>query len=319
MNQISKVVIAGSFPSEYGTRIRDKFPGVRVVVCDRNHERIRAEIVDADVVCGRVRPDEFLLARNLKLIHNNFVGVETMCFPELVESDVVVTNGRGALSRPMAEHCVALILALYRNLPAMLDAQRQKRWTLVDRESFATLEGKTIGLLGTGSIGDLTAKLCQAFDCETIGYNYRGRSTRHINRVFSGDALQDFLAMSDVVVNTLPLTSATRGMMGREQFGQMKRSALFINVGRGATADEAALVAALEEGTIAGAGLDVFTEEPLPPESPLWTLRNVIICPHQSSDDPGNTARIYDLFLENLRRFRAGEPLLNVVDKSRGY
>jgi phosphoglycerate dehydrogenase-like enzyme len=319
MTWIKKIVVAGYFPAEYLLRLQDEFPDTTVVVCDGSHERIRAEIVDADIVCGRVTRDEFILARKLQYIHNNFVGVETMGFPELVQSPVIVTNGRGALSRPMAEHILAMALAQYRNLPAMLESQRRAQWELVTRDRFATLEGKTVGLLGVGSIGALAAKLFHGLDCYTIGYSFRGRPVDHVERIYTGGALPEFLAESDIVVNTLPLTPATRGLIGHNQFVQMKRTALFINVGRGATVDEPAMIAALREGLIAGAGLDVFIQEPLPADSPLWAMKNVLVCPHQSSDDPANTVRIYDLFLENLRRYREGEPLLNVVDKQNGY
>ncbi|MBI5092160.1 MAG: D-2-hydroxyacid dehydrogenase [Candidatus Hydrogenedentes bacterium] len=319
MNWAKKIVVAGRLPEEYERRIRAEFPGVTLVICGGDAERIREEIVDAHMVFGRVTRDQFLLGRALELVHVSVAGVESMCFPEMVASQVVMTNSRGIHSRPMAEHIQAMMLALYRNLPAMLKAQYETRWAPLPREQFSTLEGKTVGLLGTGTIGDLTAKLCQAFGCRTIGFNLSGHRTIHIESVYSGRALSEFLALSDVVVNTLPHTPATRGLMGAEQFSRMKRSAIFINVGRGATVAEPALVNALQEGSIAGAGLDVFAQEPLAPDSPLWRMPNVIISPHQSGDVPSTAARVYDLFIENLRRYRDGQPLLNVVDKAKGY
>lgn len=314
-----KIVFVRRVSPENARRLRAEFPGMRVVCCDLDHEKVKREIRAAHIVCGRITREEFLRAQRLELIYSVFVGVESLCFPELRDSPVPVTNGKGVYSHTMAEHIVAMALALYRNIPALVRAQQKRQWSQLPSGEFQVLEGKTVGLLGAGSIGMRAAKLFKAFDCRTLGYNVSGRRGRYLDRALTGDALPEFLAQSDIIVNTLPHTPATRRLIGTEQFRRMKRTAVFINAGRGKTVDEAALIAALKKGAIAGAGLDVFEEEPLPKSSPLWTLENVIISPHQSGDGPGIGERSFNVLLENLRRLRDGRPLLNLVNKSKGY
>ena len=314
-----KLLAAGRLDGGLKQRLLDEFPAVELTVCGGDHDVIRAEIPDVEIVYGRINREEYLASRKLKWIHNNYVGVESMCFAELAESSVLVTNSRGVHSRPMAEHILAMVLALYRNLPAMWALQQRHEWKPIARERFSTLTGKTIGFLGTGSIGALAASLFKPLGCRVIGYNGHGQNVDPFETIYTGTGLGAMLAESDVVVNTLPHTPMTRGLMNEERFGQMKHGAVFINVGRGATVDEPALIRALEQGKVGAAGLDVFAVEPLPAESPLWGMPNVIICPHQSGDDPANLAHVFESFLENLRRYCDGRPLLNRVNLHDGY
>jgi phosphoglycerate dehydrogenase-like enzyme len=259
-----------------------------------------------------------LLARvpNLRWIHTISAGVDHLLFPELRESDAILTNASGVFNIPIAETVMAYILAVAKRLPEFWTQQRERRW---EKLPLRELRGLTVGIVGLGDIGTEAARLCRAFGMRVLGLRRRPAPSDVADEVLSPDRLHDLLACSDFVVVAVPLTAETRGMIGRAELAGMKSDAWLINISRGAIVDEEALVEALREGHIGGACLDVFAEEPLPPESPLWDMPNVIITPHNSWSSPHIEEREIALFLENLRRYVAGEPLLNVVDKQAGY
>jgi phosphoglycerate dehydrogenase-like enzyme len=259
-----------------------------------------------------------LLARvpNLRWIHTISAGVDHLLFPELRESDAILTNASGVFNVPIAETVMAYILAVVKRLPEFWAHQREHRW---EKLPLRELRGLTVGIVGLGDIGTEVARLCRAFGMHVLGLRRRPAPSDLADEVLPPDRLQDLLARSDFVVIAAPLTAETRGMIGRAELAAMKPDAWLINISRGAIVDEEALVEALREGRIGGACLDVFAEEPLPPESPLWDMPNVIITPHNSWSSPHIEEREIALFLENLRRYVAGEPLLNVVDKQAGY
>jgi len=256
-------------------------------------------------------------AERLRWVHSCSAGVERLLFPGLVESDVVLTNSRGVYDLPMAEYAVALMLAAAKGLPETLARQREHEWKFRYTE---TLAGKRLVVVGPGSIGRAVASHAGALGMRTSAV---GRSRRSADDQFDEVAgpgeMQEVLAEADYVVITVPLTDDTRGMMGSEALAAMKPTARLINLARGAVVDQAALVDALREGRLAGAGLDVFAEEPLDPSSPLWDMPNVIVSPHISGDTDTSERDVVDLFLDNLRRWLAGEPLRNVVDKQLGF
>jgi D-2-hydroxyacid dehydrogenase (NADP+) len=239
-------------------------------------------------------------------------------FPELRQSPVRMANAGGLYSPAIAEHVVMLILALFRNLPAYIRWQDEARWN-PEALHFRLLQGATVGHLGTGSISQHTARLCAALGCRNRGFSRSGRPVEPFDEVVGERGLPELLRASDVVVNALPYTPETHHLMDAARFKMMKCDAIFINVGRGATVDEAALVEALENGTIAGAGLDVFEREPLPPESRLWRMPNVIVTSHRSGMGIDEDNALFDILVENLSRLESGKPLLNEVDKERGY
>ncbi len=259
-----------------------------------------------------------LIARipHLRWIHTISAGVDHLLFPELRESEAILTNASGVFNVPIAETVLAYMLAVVKRLPEFLAYQREHRW---QKLSLRELRGLTVGIVGLGDIGSEVARLCRAFGMRVLGLRRHPTPSDVADEVFPPERLHDLLAPSDFVVIALPLTEETRGIIGREALAAMKPDAWLINIARGALVDEEALIEALREGRIGGACLDVFAEEPLPEDSPLWDMLNVIITPHNSWSSPHIDEREIELFLENLRRYVAGEPLRNVVDKKAGY
>ncbi len=253
---------------------------------------------------------------HLRWVHTISAGVDHLLFPELRESETILTNASGVFNVPIAETVLAYMLAVVKRLPEFLAQQREHRW---EKLPLRELRGLTVGIVGLGDIGSEVARLCRAFGMRVLGLRRRPASSDAADEVFPPEQLHNLLSQSDFVVVALPLTEETRGIIGREALAAMKPDAWLINIARGALVDEEALVEALREGRIGGACLDVFAEEPLPEDSPLWDMPNVIITPHNSWSSPYIEEREIELFLENLRRYVAGEPLRNVVDKRAGY
>jgi phosphoglycerate dehydrogenase-like enzyme len=272
----------------------------------------------ADFRSGMLR-DAWAHARDLRWIHHGGAGVDPLLFPELVASDVVLTNSGGVYDRAIAEYVLGLILAFAKDLPHTLELQRRREWRHRETEH---VDGRTVLVVGAGSIGREIGGLVRAAGMRALGVARHARPASRdsaFERVASAGELHALLPEADYVVLALPLTVETRGLFGAAEFARMKPTARFINVGRGAVADEAALVDALRLRRIAGAALDVFADEPLPSDHPLWNLPGVIISPHMSGDFFGWPAAISALLVENFRRWHAGEPMLNVVNKERGY
>jgi phosphoglycerate dehydrogenase-like enzyme len=256
-------------------------------------------------------------AGDLKWVQSASAGVEDLLFPGLVESEVVVTNSRGVFDDAMAEYVLGLLLMFAKGLPGVLERQRRREWVSRDSERLA---GKRLLVVGVGSIGRAIAKACKGLGMTVRGVGTTARSGDAVfGLVFGADDLAGACAWADVVVNVLPSTPTTGHLFDETVFAGMAPSARFVNVGRGSTVDQPALVRALEEGRLAGAALDVFEEEPLPSDSPLWSMPNVIVSPHMSADFAGWRETLVELFVENLQRYLTGRPLKNVVDKERGY
>lgn len=288
--------------------------GLAIAIVD-DARGLRAAIPDADALLvhprlgGLVR-DAWPAARRLRWIHTLAAGVDTLLFDELCESTVVVTNGRGVFADALAEFAIASMLYFNRDFPRLLEQQRARRWEPFTVER---LEGKTVGIVGYGSIGRAVGRLASALGMKVL-------ATR---RRTDGDgplvALDGLLRAADFVVVATPLTAATRGLIGEPQFRAMNPRAVLVNLGRGPVVDERALVSALSEHRIRGAALDVFEVEPLPPDHPLWALDNVLLSPHSADHTADSLHRAMDVFLENLARFRREEPLRNVVDPHSRY
>jgi len=266
-------------------------------------------------------PDEtrnrLLALPTLKWIHSVSAGVEHALDDQLRSMDVTLTNARGVFDLPIAETVLAYILMIAKRMPEFAAQQRDHTWKKLKLREAADL---TIGLVGSGSIGIEIARLCKALKMRVIATRrHPERKAPHVDEVHAAAELDELLAQADIVVLAVPLTPETRGMLSAEEFRQMPTDAWLINIARGAVIDEPALIEALQTGEIAGAALDVFVEEPLPPESPLWEMDNVIVTPHNSWSTPHVQEREAALFLKNLRRYLRGKPLLNVVDKELGY
>jgi phosphoglycerate dehydrogenase-like enzyme len=293
-------------------------PDYRVVV---THQREEIEpLLEEIVIAAGDFPTEWIpRARSLRWLQSWGAGADwLMRHPEIAALDFALTNASGVHAIPISEHILALMLALARHLPQAVRAQGQKQWL---REGpVSELAGKTLLLVGTGAIGAQTARICSALGMRVIGIRRNPDLPEPgIEKVGSVDKLNEFLPEADFIALTIPLTHETHHLIGRDAFARMKPTACIINIGRGATIDEAALIQSLKEGKIAAAGLDVFETEPLPPESPLWEMENVLITAHYSGWTPNYDARAFEIFRDNLERFAAGRPLRNVVDKQLGY
>lgn len=272
----------------------------------------------AEIMVGWNVPQEAVRrAQRLRWIHCTAAGVDQLLYPEVIERQVIITSSSG-IHQPLVEHVFALLLAFERKLHVAIRHQLQRRW---DRPRVIgdEVSGKTLGILGLGRIGTEIARKAQAFGMRVIGTKRTPTPVPGVERVLPPEGLPEVLREADVVVIALPLTSQTVGLIGEAELRMMKPTALLINVGRGPIVGEAALVRALRDGWIAGAGLDVFEREPLPAEHPFYELENVIITPHVSGTSPRYMDRAVPLFCENLHRYLQGEPLLNLVDKERGY
>lgn len=285
-------------------------------------EELRRALEGADVLFAWSGGRELLRpawgsAGSLLWIQAASAGVDGLLFPELVESDVVLTNARGVFDRPIAEHVLGVLLLFAKDLRGVLERQRRREWRPRDTE---TLEGRRLLVVGVGPIGRAIARTAKAFGMIVRGV---GRTSRAGDAVFGTvmgvDELHEALGWADVVVDVLPATPATHHLFDAEAFAAMNPWARFVNVGRGSTVDEAALVEALRSGRIAAAALDVFETEPLPAASPLWDLPNVVITPHVAGDAAGWREAVVELFVENLERYLTGEPLKGVVDKRLGF
>jgi phosphoglycerate dehydrogenase-like enzyme len=256
-------------------------------------------------------------APQLRWVHTPSAGVEHLLTPTMLERDLTLTNSAGVHAIPIAEFVMAFLLSSAKLMPEYRAAQAESRWAkwLETRELYE----KTMLILGIGGIGQAIAERAAAFGMRVWGSRRSPRPTPHAERVVTGDDWRALLPAADYVVIAAPLTPETRGMLDAAAIASMKPSAYLVNIARGQLVDEAALIAALQAGRIAGAALDTFDEEPLPAESPIWRLPNVTVTPHATANSPRMRERQIALFIENLGRFRNGQPLLNVVDKAAGY
>ena len=262
-------------------------------------------------------PEVWPPSARLRWIQSASAGVDMLLFPDLIESDVAVTNARGVFEEPIAEWVIGAMLAFATGLHRSIIDQQGGGWT--SGRSTERLEGARLVIVGPGPIGKATATRAIALGMSISLVGRRPRRHETFGDVLGVDQLHRALTGADHVLDALPLTDDTRQLFDAAAFAAMGPRARFYNVGRGGTVDEAALIEALRAGTIAGAALDVFAVEPLPAESPLWAMPNVIVSPHVSGDVAGWEHRVVSIFVENARRFAAGEPLANIVDKQAGH
>jgi phosphoglycerate dehydrogenase-like enzyme len=312
---------AWTLPESDVSRLRAAIPHHEVVNAPSRESRLR-ELPDADIAfLTQLRPEEFATATRLRWIQSAAAGVAGLLFPALQQSPVVLTNARGIHGDAMAEHVIGVTIALFRQLHRAIRHQVTHQWLKDPLEGFRTLRGSRLAVIGLGAIGTAVAERAVAFGMDVVAVRRRAGAPRPavVSAVYAPSELPAVLGMSDVVVLTAPLTPETRGFFGAEQFRQMKRDGVLVNVARGKLVCESELAEALASGIIGGAALDVVEHEPLDAASPLWDLPNVIITPHTSAFRADYWALAVDLFVENLRRFDRGEPLVNVVDKVLGY
>ncbi len=278
---------------------------------------LERDLPDAEVLLAWRFPVSALpRARRLRWIQLTSAGADHLLAGGARLGDVVVTNTRGIHADLMADYTIGVIVMLQWSFPRLLRLQQARTW----RHQFTEpLAGKRLGVLGVGAIGGEIARRGAAMGMTVLGMRRDPRPAEGVARMFGPDGLPAMLPECDVVVVVVPATPATRGLLGERELGLMRPGAFLVNIARGSVVDEPALIRALRDGRLGGAALDVFATEPLPPESPLWSLDNVIVTPHIAGEPADYPERAVAIVAENLARWRAGRPLLNVVDQARGY
>jgi D-2-hydroxyacid dehydrogenase (NADP+) len=314
-----RILFGGRPDDELLEQVRSLVPGLQVVTT-AELEADPGLVEQVEIAYGGFPRQHWPAAKRLRWLQTTGAGVNGLMTPAVLASEAVITNASGIHAEPITEHMFGLLLMHTRRLAGAWDQQREKEWNPRPlSQSVTMLAGRTLGVLGVGAIGAHSARVGAAFGMSVLGLRRTGEPCPHVETMFTPDARLDFFAACDVVMNSLPLTPRTRGFMGREEFAAIKPGAIVLNTGRGPTIDTDAMVEALRDGRLGGALLDVTDPEPLPVEHPLWSMENVIITPHYSGSHPGYNRRAAAIFLENLRRYVAGEPLVNVVDKDEGY
>jgi phosphoglycerate dehydrogenase-like enzyme len=319
-----KAVIGTTIGKDFGQFVReleDSFPGIDFQSAQTQEDQ-KAQIRDADIFVGVPTREVYLAAQKLRWIHNPGTGIDWIAgTPELIDSEVVLTNALGPHAPPMADHVFAMMLTFTHHLRDLWEDQRAHRWEPGKYDvAYEELAGRTMGILALGGIGMEVARRAYGFGMEVYAVDIRPMTTPpEVEEVWGLDRLDDLLRISDWFVVTVPLTPETRGLIGRERLELLKPSAYVIIISRGGIVDENALAEVLSAGRIAGAGIDAFEQEPLPSDSVFWDLGNVIISPHASALTPELWEGRRQVLRENLRRFVDNETLLYVCDKKAGF
>lgn len=313
----TKIVVHDQLPFEEKSieLIRRTAPAAQVVVATQ--EQLPAELVDAEIFFGFHLPDVFRVARQLRWIQTTAAGLDKLLVPELVARNFIITNASGVHAPQVVEMAWALTLTVARRMPTFFARQQAHRWQW---ELPYDLDGSTAGIIGLGGIGRRYASIAAAFGMRVLAVDLHSPpQSDSVAAVWKMDRLDDLLAQSDVVLVSCPYTPETRYLINRQRLDQMKPTAILVNIARGGIVDENALADALRSGRLAGAGLDVVETEPLPSESPLWDVPNLVITPHSAGLSPRRMHRLAEFFCQNLQRYLSGQPLQNVVDCQRGY
>jgi phosphoglycerate dehydrogenase-like enzyme len=306
---------------EWGARLAAALPEIEVVVAE---DPVRAEqaIATAEAAFGTIPPALLRQARHLRWLQAPQAAPPAgYYYPELIAHPLAITNFREIYNDHIGTHVMAFVLAFARGLQRYIPQQLRREWKKpAQNEGVLHLPETTALVVGVGGIGSEIARLCAAFGMRVIGVDERRRDAPPgVAELHRADELDALLPAADFVILTVPHTPETEGFMNRARFQQMKRTAFFINIGRGLTTRLDDLAAAIETGEIAGAGLDVFEQEPLPADHKLWTLPGVLLTPHTAGYGPYLDERRYEVILDNCRRFLAGQPLRNLVDKARWF
>ncbi|WP_079910929.1 D-2-hydroxyacid dehydrogenase [Paenibacillus sp. 32352] len=317
---MSKMVCVHSLTAEQEQRIRQAAPGWELIHSKEKeiwlpHLKEAEIVIDWRASCESecLRPDA-----KLRWVQNWGAGVDKLPLQELASRGIILTNASGVHAFPISETIFGMMLGFTRKLHLSIRNQLERKWK--GAGTLGEIHGKTIGIIGVGAIGEETARIAKAFGMKVLGVRRSGGSSVYVDQMYDNSGLETVLRESDYVVVTLPLTDETKHRFGRAEFEQMKRTAMFINIGRGGTTDTEALVEALQNGIIAGAGLDVFEQEPLPESSPLWSLDNVIMTPHNSGSTDQYNERAFEIFMHNLQQYIQGnEPAINRVDYDLQY
>ncbi|MFD0979545.1 D-2-hydroxyacid dehydrogenase [Tropicimonas aquimaris] len=314
---ITDVVTNVEYEGPLWERIREIFaPATVIRVATGDLDGLKQAMDRADVaILAELPAPEEIKGRRLEWVHITHAGLDRVARPEILERGIRLSGSAGYSVETLAEHALFFMLALSCRAMDLFDSQRRGAWEKSGRQHLRSLYKQTVGIVGLGHIGKALAVRCEAMGMNVLGFRRRdGEAVPGVHEIYCeerGGSLGDMLARSDYVVLAVPLTNATHGMIGAAELALMKPTAHLVNIARGNVIDEPALIRALETARIAGAGLDVFAQEPLPAESPLWRLPNVIVTPHTSPREPDRDERAVELIAENYRRFLAGEPLKN--------
>ena len=306
---------------EWAARLAATVPEASVVVAE-GEEDAKREIADAEAAFGEIKPDVLARAQKLRWLQAPQIAPPAgFYYPELVQHPVVATNFREIFNDHIAAHIMAFVLAFARGFHYYIPRQLRREWKPEPLDTGVVhLPESTALMIGVGGIGSEAATKCAAFGMRVIGIDARREDTPPgVAELHRPDALDRLLSRADFVIMTIPHTPQTEGLMHAERFKLMKRSAFLINIGRGMTVKLNDLDRALRSGEIAGAGLDVFEIEPLPADHPIWTAPNVLLTPHTAGFGPYLDERRYEILVDNARRFAAGRPLRNLVDKANWF
>jgi phosphoglycerate dehydrogenase-like enzyme len=314
-----RIVLCYPIEARHLVQIRAAAPEHEVI--DAGQERIATELLAADIFCGHAKVPvpwpEVVRYGRLKWIQSSAAGLDHCLVPETIASDILVTSASGLFADQVAEQTLALLLGLLRGLPTFFRAQQKREFI---RRPTLDLHHATVGIVGLGGNGTRLAEVLRPFKTRVIATDmFPEMQPACVDALWHASELDRLLIEADIVILAVPLNEQTQGLIAAPQLARMKRGSILINVARGPVVVERDLVAALESGHLTGAGLDVTEVEPLPIDSPLWDLPNVIITPHVGAQSHRRADDTTNLICENLRRYFAGQPLLNVVDKRLGY
>ena len=299
------------------TAVSERYPQIETCI-EKSADGFLRAIQSTDIVCMARKYDRHWLsdARRLQWLHVGGTGIDRLYPLDELKPDLVISNTPGLNAEMMADYVIGTLLMLTWNFPRLWRNQMAAKW---ERWSVERVEGKMLVLVGVGSIGCAIARRARTLGLLVTGVTRSASPVPEVERVFGPDQLHQVLGKADYVVLAVPLTSETRGLIGPQELDAMKKSAHLINVSRGSVVQEQALITALKEERIAGAALDVFASEPVPPESEFWKLENVILTPHLSSWSKDYRIRSAEIFGINLERYLSGQPLLHVIDRAKGY
>ncbi len=315
---MTKILINTDLDDALIQRIQDISEEVEIITASSEGEALEV-MPEVEVVLGPVTPAMLALGDHLRWVQNLGAGVDDVLFPEFVESDVVLTSAKGIVGIHLADHAMALLLSLTRGIAtAVRNPSFDQRWPI--RAASWELAGRTMGIVGLGGTGQALAIRAAGFGMRIIAVDPDDVEVPDcVELCWKMDRFHDLLAESDVVAVCAPLTKETEGMFDADAFRRMQSHAMLVNVTRGLIVDEYALLQALEQGHIGGAGLDVVPQEPLPDDHPLWHMPNVVVTPHTAGGSPHRVGRTVDLFCDNLARLLDGLPMSSVINKDKGY
>ncbi|MEE3452956.1 D-2-hydroxyacid dehydrogenase [Dialister sp.] len=313
-----KLVVVNKLSDEKIAALKDAVPG-SIVEAYKSPREALPHVSDADALSlwGFQNVEPFLQAGpNIRWVHSLSDGVEKLLTPSMMERPIILTNSHGIHDRSVSEHTLALLLAWYRRIPDAVRHQNAHEWI---RPKGISLFGKTILIVGFGGIGRAIAQRAKVFETRILAVKKHLSDEMFADHVYTQEEIMDVLPKADIIIAALPSTPETEKFFDAEKFRAMKKSALFINIARASVVDEPSLIEALQNGTIAGACMDVFSKEPLPPDHPFWSMENVIMTPHIASMVPDFWDKLTKLLETNYVAFAHGEKLLNEVDKKKGY